>query len=134
MPIRSSTITFVTAHLPETRAFYERHFAAQPVFDCGWYVTMRLGLDKDGPEIALMQPREGDPPFAGGAYLNLRVDDVDQFYRQVVESGLTPDSPPADHPWGDRGFRVSDPSGVTVYCYEDIAPTAEFQAYFIDAS
>jgi catechol 2,3-dioxygenase-like lactoylglutathione lyase family enzyme len=38
--ILSPTIT--TRRLQETRAFYERHFGSEAVFDCGWYVQLKL--------------------------------------------------------------------------------------------
>jgi uncharacterized glyoxalase superfamily protein PhnB len=68
--------------------------------------------------------------FTGGAYLNLRVEDADTLHSQLTRAGLTPAVPLEDHPWGDRGFGVLDPSGVMVYCYHPIAPSAEFEQYF----
>ena len=36
-----------------------------------------------------------------------------------------------DHPWGDRGFGIKDPNGITLYLYEDKEPSAEFKQYYI---
>ena len=39
------------------------------------------------------------------------VSDVDAFHRRAVEQGLAPTTAPADAPWGERYFRISDPDG-----------------------
>ena len=129
----SSSSTFVTDKLSQVRAFYERHFDARAIFDCGWYVTLRLGPAAGGAEVSFMEPRAGAPEFSGGATLNLRVDDVDELHRRLTESGVEPTTPLDDHPWGDRGFGIMDPCGLVVYCYEDIEPAPEYRGALVDA-
>jgi catechol 2,3-dioxygenase-like lactoylglutathione lyase family enzyme len=65
---------------------------------------------------------------AGSGYLNLiarpvdrkpswwgrvifYVTDVDAFYARAVAAGLEPDTAPADAPWGERFFHLTDPDG-----------------------
>ena len=64
---------------------------------------------------------------AGQGYLNLTlqkhyeahwwgraifyVADVDAAYQHIVSAGLSPDTPPADAPWGERYFHLTDPDG-----------------------
>jgi catechol 2,3-dioxygenase-like lactoylglutathione lyase family enzyme len=65
---------------------------------------------------------------AGSGYLNLiarpagaprswwgrvifYVSDVDAFYSRAVEAGLKADTTPADAPWGERFFHLTDPDG-----------------------
>ena len=65
---------------------------------------------------------------AGSGYLNLNarpaggprswwgrvifhVTDVDAFYSRAVAAGLKPDTAPADAPWGERFFHLTDPDG-----------------------
>jgi catechol 2,3-dioxygenase-like lactoylglutathione lyase family enzyme len=65
---------------------------------------------------------------AGGGYLNLiaqpaerrwswwgraifHVDDVDALYRAALAAGLAPSTAPADAPWGERYFHLTDPDG-----------------------
>ena len=43
--------------------------------------------------------------------LIIYVDDVDEMYRQVTESGAQPATTPQDAPWGERYFHVDDPDG-----------------------
>jgi uncharacterized glyoxalase superfamily protein PhnB len=74
----------------------------------------------------------GDAAFssfeAGASYLNLiaaesdqywswwgrvifNVDDVDAMYRRALQAGLAPHAAPADAPWGERYFHLTDPDG-----------------------
>jgi catechol 2,3-dioxygenase-like lactoylglutathione lyase family enzyme len=65
---------------------------------------------------------------AGSGYLNLiarpvdqerswwgrvifYVSDVDAFHALAVAAGLKPDTAPADAPWGERFFHLTDPDG-----------------------
>ena len=65
---------------------------------------------------------------AGSGYLNLiakpvphrrswsgrmifHVSDVDAFHARAVAAGLEPDTAPADAPWGERFFHLTDPDG-----------------------
>ena len=41
----------------------------------------------------------------------LHVDDVDEMHRRLVQWGLTPEAEPADAPWGERYFHITDPDG-----------------------
>lgn len=131
MTFRSASVTLITRDLIATRKFYEQHFEAQPLFDCGWYVVLRLGA-KGAPELCLMEPQQGAKPFAGGVFINLEVAEVDHLHARLTGVGLSPTVPLEDHPWGDRGFGLPDPSGAMVYCYTPIEPAAEFKQYFLN--
>ena len=52
-------------------------------------------------------------------------------YNELLATGLTPDTPPEDHPWGDRGFALRDPNGVMLYIYSDREPAPEFRTAFL---
>ncbi len=41
----------------------------------------------------------------------LWVDDVDAVHRRAVAAGRVPSTEPADAPWGERYFHISDPDG-----------------------
>lgn len=120
---------FCTSGVDACREFYQRHFAAEVIFDCGWYVNLRFG--KDGPTLQFMQPRQGMAAFCGkGVVLNWSVDDVDAEHERLIRSGLDVIMPLEDHPWGDRGFSVADPVGNTLYIYSDREPSEEFRQYY----
>lgn len=120
---------FCTNQVDACRDFYKKYFNAKPVFDCGWYVTLRI--DQDGPEISFIQPQhEGMPTFSGGGVmLNFKVNDVDSEHQRLTSAGLQLAMPLENHPWGDRGFSVIDPIGNSVYIYSDREPSDEFKKY-----
>lgn len=120
---------FCTLEVAKCKAFYERHFAARVVFDCGWYVNLRIG--GDGDSIQFMEPQDGMPRFGGaGVTLNFQVGDVDAEYERLTSEGLEVVMPLEDHPWGDRGFAVVDPIGNSVYLYSEREPSDEFRQYY----
>lgn len=103
-----SAVTLVTTDMARSAAFYE---------DLGFEV--RYG----GPDA------EFTSLLVGSSYLNLQlvrtwtppsevwgrvivwVDDVDATYRAAVAAGHQPSTRPADAPWGERYFHLSDPDG-----------------------
>ncbi|MCF7971920.1 MAG: VOC family protein [Methylococcaceae bacterium] len=120
---------FCTHDVDACRDFYREHFAAEAIFDCGWYVNLRIG--EDGPTVQFMQPQGEMPTFSGtGVMLNFKVDDVDTEHTRLTKAGLQIAMPLEDHPWGDRGFSIIDPIGNSIYIYSDREPTDEFKQYY----
>ena len=129
MNTRELSPCFVTKSVDACRDFYQRHFGAKAIFDCGWYVNLSIG--GDGPSIQFMLPQEGMVEFrAEGVMLNFRVDDVDAEYARLLGDGVKTAMPLEDHPWGDRGFSIIDPIGTSLYIYSDRKPSDEFKQYF----
>ena len=129
MKIHELSPCFCTIDVDACREFYIRYFSAKAIFDCGWYVNLRIG--EDGPTIQFMQPQENIPVFGGsGVTLNMKVDDVDAEYSRLTAAGLKPIMPLEDHPWGDRGFSITDPIGNSVYVYSDREPSDTFKQYY----
>jgi len=125
----SASPAIVTSHVAESREFYQKFFGARLVFDCGWYINVEFA---EGLSAQFMEP-QGDMPVCqpAGLTYNFRVEDVDAEFANLVALGLMPEEPPEDHPWGDRGFMVTDPSGVGLYIYSDIEPAEEFKSAFL---
>ncbi|ASW02947.1 VOC family protein [Paraburkholderia aromaticivorans] len=101
-----SAITLATCDMPRAVLFYE---------------ALGFPMKFGGPQQAFTS-------FAfGGSYLNLIVDtrapvawwgrviiyvsDVDALYRKALAAGLKPSLEPADAPWGERYFHITDPDG-----------------------
>ncbi|MCW8819916.1 MAG: VOC family protein, partial [Ignavibacteriaceae bacterium] len=105
---------------------------AKVTFDCGWYVNLQFG--KETSELQFMEPQESGPPVCNPAGLiyNFCVDDVDAEHDRLKAAGLAPVMPLEDHPWGDRGFAVLDPNGVSLYIYSDSEPSEEFRQFYKD--
>ncbi len=130
--MRANTLSpcITTDKIEATRDFYIKHLNAKVTFDCGWYVNLCIG--SDGPAIQFMSPQGEDMPSFNekGVTLNFKVDDVDAEYARLTRAGLDVVMPLEDHPWGDRGFSVTDPIGISLYIYSDREPSEEFRAYF----
>lgn len=132
--MRPSTASpcITTLHIAEARAFYQRYFDARLTFDCGWYISLELG---EGLSLQFMEPQDDQPLCRPeGLTYNFCVADVDEECRRLMASGLTLTAAVEDHPWGDRGFAVKDPSGITLYIYSNREPAPEFRQFFKDAT
>lgn len=118
-----------TKHVAATREFYQTYFKARLSFDCGWYISLEFG---QGLSVQFMEP-QGDQPVCNtdGLTYNFCVADVDAEFTRLTAAGLIPVMPIEDHPWGDRGFAVKDPSGVTLYIYSSREPAPEFKQFVI---
>ncbi len=119
----------ITPHVAASRDFYVKHLGARLVFDCGWFISVEFG---PGLSLQFMEPQTDQPTCStSGLTYNFRVADVDETHQELVSSGLVPNGPPEDHPWGDRGFALTDPNGVTLYIYSDREPAPEFRAAYL---
>jgi len=78
-----------------------------------------------------MAPREPGPPACNPAGLmyNFSVNDVDTEHARLAAAGLVTVMPLEDHPWGDRGFAILDPNGITLYIFSPREPEAGFKQY-----
>ncbi len=86
MKINELSTCFCVDGIESCRDFYSQYFSAKTIFDCGWYINLRIG--EDGPVIQFMKPREGMPTFSGvGIMLNFKVDDVDAEYARLTMAG-----------------------------------------------
>ncbi len=131
MKTNSLSPCFCTDKIHECREFYTKHFTAKIEFDCGWYLSICIG--NDGPSIQFMEPQENSPTYSSnGVSLNFKVDDVDFEHKRLTGAGLKEVMPLEDHPWGDRGFSILDPIGITLYIYSDREPSEEFKQYYKD--
>ena len=120
---------FCTDNVEDCKKYYQMYFAAKITFDCNWYVNMTI--NGDGPTIQFMEPQENMSSFGGtGVILNFKVDDVDAEYERLTEAGLKAVMPLEDHPWGDRGFSVTDPIGNSIYIYSEREPSDDFKQYY----
>jgi uncharacterized glyoxalase superfamily protein PhnB len=130
MIAKTLSACITTEKVEESRDFYTKYFGAKVTFDCGWYVNLRFG--KETSELQFMAPQESGPSACNPAGLmyNFCVDDVDAEHERLTSAGLKPVMPLEDHPWGDRGFAILDPNGITLYIFSAREPAEEFKAYF----
>lgn len=119
----------ITDDLPATRAFYVDDLGCGVTTEQDTYLQVRFGESGSAPELAFLPPMPADSPlgsqapFADGLVLAIAVDDADKYRAGLSERGV--DVPEAtDKPWGWRSFVLSDPNGVSLDFFHEIADTA----------
>lgn len=55
-----------------------------------------------------------------GMFINISVDDVDEFHMGIIAKGFEPSSEPRDWPWGRREFVLRDPDGYKLVFFQKI--------------
>lgn len=126
----SLSAAFTTNKVEESRDFYIKYLGAKVTFDCGWYVNLEFG--NKSSTLQFMSPQQPEQQLSSGSGLmyNFLVENVDQEYQNLTDSGLTVIVPIEDHPWGDRGFAIQDPNGISLYIHSEREPGEEFKQYF----
>ena len=130
MKANSLSTAFTTNKVEESRDFYIKYLDAKVTFDCGWYVNLEFG--NKSSTLQFMSPQQPEHQLSSGAGLiyNFAVDNVDKEYEKLTEAGQAVIVPIEDHPWGDRGFAIQDPNGISLYIYSEREPSEEFKQYF----
>jgi len=133
MNIISVSCGFTTEKVKETKEFYEKYFGAKTIFESDWYVNLKLGNTSTILEFTAPQSPEEKSSDSTGLGFGFNVDDVDLAYNKITNEKLNIVMPIKDHPWGERGFGIKDPNGLTIYIYSVRGePTEEFKKYFKD--
>ena len=113
-----------------SRDFYTRYFEVDIVFEADWYVSLK-SRSNPNYELALLNYRHPSLPEAyrqpaQGILINVEVDNVDEVYRQLKESGLPMVLEIKSEQWGQRHFITHDPNGILIDVIENIPPEGEF--------
>lgn len=130
MKINSLSAAFTTDKVETSRDFYIKYLGAKLTFDCGWYVNLQFGSESSTLQFMSPQQPEHQLSNSAGLMYNFSVDDVDLEYKRLTDAGLEVIVPLEDHPWGDRGFAIPDPNGISLYLYSDREPAEAFKQYF----
>jgi uncharacterized glyoxalase superfamily protein PhnB len=94
-------------------------FSKDPIDAEGWSF-----LTRDTFRVMLGECRDEKPASDLGnhswfAYWN--IDNVDEFYREIVNKGALVTAQPANKPWGLREFTMTTPDGHRITCGETIS-------------
>jgi uncharacterized glyoxalase superfamily protein PhnB len=102
-----SAITLATHDMRRAVAFYEalgfRRLYGGPEAD---FTSLAAG---SGYLNLIAQPAERRWSWWGRAIFY--VEDVDKTHSTALAAGLAPSTAPADAPWGERYFHITDPDG-----------------------
>ncbi len=72
-----------------------------------------------GMEESFQRDAFGEPKGTG-IYINIEVDDIDEFFKQLKEAGIKTSSEPRDWPWGNREFVARDPDRYKLVFYQKL--------------
>lgn len=68
------------------------------------------------------QVYRGPQPTAINLALRLaNAADIDQFHQELAAAGARVMGPPENRPWGHRSFIVTDPDGIPIHIYCELA-------------
>ncbi|MEK7531114.1 MAG: VOC family protein [Patescibacteria group bacterium] len=59
-------------------------------------------------------------PKGIGLYINIEVENIDEYYKSLKDKGLTPSTQPRDWPWGHREFVIRDPDRYKLVIYQKL--------------
>ena len=106
----------------ETIAFYEPFGFGLAHRDDGWLILCRGDLQLE------FFPFPDLVPEKSSFMCSVRVDDVDELYRQITEAGVAEGTsgrprllPVQVQPWGQRAGFLIDPDGTQLHLIENIA-------------
>jgi len=127
MKAKEVSSAFTTNKVQETKEFYQKYLGANLTFDCGWYINLEFG--NESASIQFMSPQQSDHKLSNSAGLiyNFNVENVDEEYEKIKEYNLPIILDIENHPWGDRGFCIQDPNGISIYIYSEMEPSEEFK-------
>lgn len=107
-PVRTiSAVTLVTGDMARAVAFYLA-LGFHPLYGGAGADFTSFGV---GDGFLNLQLQPGHPPAAVWGRVIFWVDDVDAMHSRVLAAGITPETVPADAPWGERYFHVRDADG-----------------------
>lgn len=58
--------------------------------------------------------------IGAGQYIHINVENVDEFYEDLLVKGLQSLSKPQDFPWGHREFVLRDPDGYKLVFFTEL--------------
>lgn len=102
-----SAVSLVTRHMVRAICFYRAlGFTIRSGGDQSSFTSLHAG---SGYLNLIARPVDRERSWWGRVIFY--VTDVDAFYARAVAAGLKPDTAPADAPWGERYFHLTDPDG-----------------------
>ena len=128
----------MTDRVDETAAFYAQWFGFERTFDSDWYVSLAKTESDRVFELALLTPGhetipEGFGKASAGVLVNVEVDDATADYARIVtDGGSRCVLHLKDEEFGQRHFIVVDPAGNLVDVIENIPPSEEFAAQYLE--
>ena len=77
-------------------------------------------IDFHDENMVEVNVESGKGPKGLGIYIYVKVEDIDSYYKFLVEKNLSPSSKPKNWSWGNREFAIKDPDGYKIVFYQSI--------------
>jgi len=110
MKVSRIVTNIATPDIALAKSFYHDILGLELLMDHGWIATYG-SQDEMGIQISFAAQGGFNTPTPD---LSIEVDDVDEAYARMKESGFPIEYGPADEPWGVRRFYVRDPFGKLI--------------------
>ncbi len=81
-----------------------------------WFWMDFLQIDKEQKEEFLKEANLANK--GAGLFIYISVENVDEFYQDLLAKGLKPASEPRNWPWGNREFVIRDPDGYKLVFFK----------------
>lgn len=129
MKAQINAVGIITQDLTKMRDFYRDVIGMEILLEMEQYVEfkhegVRFALSTNEVMIQATSHESYKVPHQGQSIeLMFKVDtkdEVDNSYKEVVEKGASPITPPADMPWGQRTAFFADPDGHIHEIFADL--------------
>lgn len=129
MQLNSFHPVLLVEDVAAARDFFVAWFAFEPVFDNGWYASLRH-TTLEATELAIMQAGHESIPSArrataAGLLLNFEVEDAAAEWERLRDCGAAVLTPLRDEAWGQRHFILAGPGGTMIDVIEALDPPSE---------
>jgi catechol 2,3-dioxygenase-like lactoylglutathione lyase family enzyme len=109
----------ITSKIKESKAFYVEKLGFGVTHELDWFLLLHTPNKEF--EISFLAPNDPaqakvfQPEFNNkGIYLTIEIEDVDAWYAEIKEKGISIEVDIRDEPWGDRHFAIVDPNGIGI--------------------
>ena len=120
LDMRLKCFNLPTMDVPKMRDFYQTVLKASCREFCG-----RCEIDADNFTLVLTATKIPPVIHPESCGMEFSVEDVDDEYRRLLESGVIIDSPPVTYPWGFRAIGFRDPDGNHIDFVQQVGAPAD---------
>ena len=130
-----SGLLFVVQDLRKTRDFYKKlgFIFKEETSDfakayMNWFSLEFVPADKVEPTLfQKVADTENVKNKGAGLFVQISVDNVDDYHKDLIEKGFKPSSEPKDWTWGRREFVLRDPDGYKLVFFSKTKPSKTYR-------
>jgi catechol 2,3-dioxygenase-like lactoylglutathione lyase family enzyme len=123
----------LSSDVSQAKTFYCDVLGMSVAVDIGWFVSLKKDIDSQGTPFELSICAADHPSMpaairtpAAGTVLTFQVDDVNNVFEDLSQTGIEMLSDVRDEPWGQRHFYAAAPDGVALDIFQFIDPDPEW--------